>query len=83
MHHERALRRNRADRSGRSLHLARLVEGELKPCGSAGSGLSEAAVNQIRVTIDAGRPVVVEVERRSFTPDGELRHPVIRGWEIG
>jgi hypothetical protein len=28
-------------------------------------------------------PVVVEVEHRGPTPDGELRHPVIRGWEIG
>jgi bifunctional non-homologous end joining protein LigD len=65
------------DRSGRSLHLAQLVKGELKPCGSAGSGLSEAAVRQIRSALDASKPVVVEVEHRGFTPDGELRHPVV------
>jgi bifunctional non-homologous end joining protein LigD len=58
-------------------------KGKLKPCGSAGSGLSEAAVKQIRAALDAGKPVVVEVEHRGFTPDGELRHRVIRGWEIG
>jgi bifunctional non-homologous end joining protein LigD len=73
----------RQDRSGRSLRVAQLVEGELKPCGSAGSGLSEAAVGQIQSALDAGKPVVVEVEHRGFTPDGELRHPVFRGWEIG
>jgi bifunctional non-homologous end joining protein LigD len=53
----------------------------LKPCGSAESGLTEAASRQIRSALDAGRPVVVEVEHRGFTPDGELRHPVIRGWQ--
>ena len=71
------------EREGRSLRLARLDQGELVGCGSAGSGLSEAAVREIRAAIDAGRPVVVEIEHRGFTPDGELRHPVIRGWEIG
>jgi bifunctional non-homologous end joining protein LigD len=58
------------DHEGRSLRLARLVEGELVGCGSAGSGLSEAAVLEIRAALDAGRPVVVEVEHRGFTPDG-------------
>ena len=71
------------DRAGRSLRLAHLVEGALVPCGSAGSGLSEAAVRQIRSALDASKPVVVEVEHRGFAPDGELRHPVIRAWEIG
>ena len=71
------------EREGRSLRLARLDQGELVGCGSAGSGLSEAAVREIRAAIDAGRPVVVEIEHRDFRPDGELRHPVIRGWEIG
>ena len=33
--------------------------------------------------LDARKPVVVEVEHRGFAPDGELRHPVIRGWEMG
>ena len=71
------------DRAGRSLRLGRLDQGELVGCGSAGSGLNEAAVRQIRAAIDAGRPVVVEVEHRGFSPDCELRHPVIRSWEIG
>ena len=32
-----------SDRAGRSLRLAQLVSGQLKPYGSAGSGLCEAA----------------------------------------
>ena len=31
----------------------------------------------------AGRLVVAEVEHRGYTPWGELRHPVVRGWEAG
>ena len=71
------------DRGRRSLRLARLVEDELLPCGSAGSGLSVADVRQIRAALDAGHAVIVTVEYRGFTPDGELRHPVIRGWQRG
>ena len=71
------------DRGRRSLRLARLVEGELLPCGSAGSGLSDADARQIRAALDVGHAVIVTVEYRGFTPDGELRHPVIREWHVG
>ena len=83
MHHDRTFRAARL-RPRRALAASRPARpGELVGCGSAGSGLSEAAVREIRAAIDAGRPVVVEIEHRDFRPDGELRHPVIRGWEIG
>lgn len=71
------------DRQWRSLRLARLVESDLVSCGSAGSGLSVADVRQIRAVLDAGHAVVATVEYRGFTPAGELRHPVIRGWQRG
>ena len=65
----------------RSLRLAHLVGGKLIPCGSAGSGLSETMARELRAALDACRHVVVEAEHRGFTPAGELRHPVIKGWE--
>jgi bifunctional non-homologous end joining protein LigD len=37
-------------------------------------------VRQIRAVLDAGQAVVASIEFRCFTPAGELRHPVIRGW---
>ena len=68
----------------RSLKLATLKQpGELVPCGSAGSGLSEKDGRDIRAAVDAGRPVVAEIEYRGFTPAGELRHPVVRRWHAG
>jgi bifunctional non-homologous end joining protein LigD len=67
----------------RSLRLARLSEGDLVPCGSAGSGLSDTDVRRIRVARDMGRPVLAEIEYRGLTPAGELRHPVIKGWHVG
>jgi bifunctional non-homologous end joining protein LigD len=67
----------------RSLRLARLSESGLLPCGSAGSGLSDADVRRIRAALDMGRPVIAEVDYRGLTPAGELRHPVIRGWHAG
>jgi bifunctional non-homologous end joining protein LigD len=70
-------------RGGRSVRLARLVEENLVPCGSAGSGLSVADVRQIRDALDAGHAAIATVEYRGFTPAGELRHPVIRGWQRG
>jgi bifunctional non-homologous end joining protein LigD len=65
----------------RSLRLARLVDGELVSCGSAGSGLSQATAREIRAALDAGKATVVDLEYRGFTPAGELRHPVIKGWQ--
>jgi bifunctional non-homologous end joining protein LigD len=61
------------------MRLARLIERDLVPCGSAGSGLSEAGARQVRAALDAGHAIIVTVEYRGFTPAGELRHPVIRG----
>ena len=68
------------DRDGRSLCLSRFLDRGLVPCGSAGSGLSDADAHQIRTALDARHAVIVTVEYRGFTPAGELRHPVIRGW---
>ena len=68
------------DRTGRSLRLSRFLDRGLIPCGSAGSGLSDSDARQIRAALDAKQAVIVTVEYRGFTPAGELRHPVIRGW---
>jgi bifunctional non-homologous end joining protein LigD len=67
----------------RSLKLARLVDGKLVPCGSAGSGLSDQDGKRIRAVIDAGGVIVAEVEYRELTPSGELHHPVVRDWHQG
>jgi bifunctional non-homologous end joining protein LigD len=69
------------NRRGRLLRLARFLDRDLIPCGSAGSGLSDAAVRQIRAALDAKEAVIVTVKFRGFTPSGELCHPVIRGWQ--
>jgi bifunctional non-homologous end joining protein LigD len=66
----------------RSLRLARLEAGELVPCGWAGSGLSESDGRQLRIALDLGRPVIAEIEHRGPTPAGELRHPIVRGWQV-
>ena len=65
------------DRQGRSLRLARIVEGSLVPCGSAGSGLSDADARQVRAALDARHSVIVTVEyprlhacRRAASPCG-------------
>ncbi len=68
------------DRTGRSLRLSRFLDRGLVACGSAGSGLSDSDARQIRAALDAKQAVIVTVEYRGFTPSGELRHPVIRGW---
>jgi bifunctional non-homologous end joining protein LigD len=67
----------------RSLRLARLVEGRLVPCGSAGAGLSEQDGKRIRAVLDAGGVIVAEVEYGELTTLGELRHPVVRDWHQG
>jgi bifunctional non-homologous end joining protein LigD len=71
------------DRQGRSLRLSRFLDRGLVPCGSAGSGLTDADARRIRTALDARHAVIVTVEYRGFTPDGELRHPVIREWYRG
>jgi bifunctional non-homologous end joining protein LigD len=62
------------------LRLARLVEGKLKRCGWAGSGLSMRDGRDIRAALDARRPIMVDIDHRGLTPAGELRHPVVRAW---
>jgi bifunctional non-homologous end joining protein LigD len=65
--------------------LARLVDQALVPCGAAGSGIGErcrAHSRAARAALGEGRRVVVEVEHRGITPAGELRHPVIKGWNV-
>ena len=71
------------EREGRSIRLARLIDGDLLACGSAGSGLSDADARQIRAALEAGQAVIAKIEYRGFTPAGELRHPVVRGWQQG
>lgn len=34
----------------------------------------------LRRTLDAGRHVAAEVDYRGWTPLGELRHAVFKGW---
>jgi bifunctional non-homologous end joining protein LigD len=68
----------------RSLKVARLLgNGILTPCGSVGSDLTEAEGTKIRAAMDAKRALIAEVAYRGFTPAGELRHPVLRGWREG
>ena len=67
----------------RSLKLARLVEGELTPCGWVGSGLTEVSAREIRTALDAGQPIVAEVVHRGLTAAGEIRHPSLKSWQAG
>jgi bifunctional non-homologous end joining protein LigD len=74
----------RVGRSGlRTLQVAVLRDGELVPAGWVGTGLSGAACKGIRAALDAGKPVVIDVEFRGWTPAWELRHPVFKGWPEG
>ena len=66
-----------------SLKLARLTGGALKPCGSVGSGLTGAVSRELRNALNAGTHIVVDVEFRGWTPAGEFRHPVCKGWHKG
>jgi bifunctional non-homologous end joining protein LigD len=60
-----------ADRVGRSdlraLKLAALEDGALIPRGSVGSGLDGKACREILAPLDAGKPVVVDVEHHGMT----------------
>jgi bifunctional non-homologous end joining protein LigD len=71
------------NRRSHALRLGRYLDRDLIPCGSAGFGLSVAAIRQIRAALDARQAVIVTVKFRGFTLAGELRHPVIRGWQLG
>jgi bifunctional non-homologous end joining protein LigD len=71
----------RTGRSGiRALQVATLKEGQLVPAGWVGAGLTEKGCKEIRAALDAGKPIVVDVEFRGWTPVGELRHAVFKGW---
>ena len=71
------------DCDDRSHRLSHFLDRGLVPCGSAGSGLSDSDVRQVRAALDARQAVIVTVDYRGFTPAGELRHPVIRQWYRG
>jgi bifunctional non-homologous end joining protein LigD len=74
----------RVGRSGlRALQVATLKEGVLVPAGWFGAGLSDKACREVRAALDDGKPVVVDVEFRGWTPAGELRHAVVKGWHEG
>ena len=66
-----------------ALRIARLVEEELVPCGSVGSGISEKASRELRAALQTRAHIVIDVEHRGHTPAGELRHPVYKGWHSG
>jgi hypothetical protein len=61
-------------RERRAVRLARLVHRELVPCGTAGGAISDQSFRGLALALRAGAAVIAEVEYRSFTPDGELRH---------
>lgn len=65
-----------------SLKISTLKDGVLVRAGWVGSGLSERDSRAIRALLDRGEHVVVEVEFRGWTPAGELRHPVFKGWHV-
>jgi bifunctional non-homologous end joining protein LigD len=70
-----------AGRKGiRTLKVSTLRGEELVPCGWVGAGLGEKACGEIRAALDAGKHVVIDVEHRGWTPAGELRHAVYKGW---
>jgi bifunctional non-homologous end joining protein LigD len=73
----------RDGRSGiRALAVATLKDAELTACGWVGSGLSNKACKELRIALDAGWPIVIDVEHRGRTPSGELSHPVFKGWHL-
>jgi bifunctional non-homologous end joining protein LigD len=67
----------------RSLKVAHLVDGALKPAGSVGSGLTHETARSLWSALEAGEPVVIDVEFRGWTPAGELRNAVFKGWHRG
>lgn len=74
----------RSGRSGlRALQVATLKDGELVPVGWVGAGLAETSCREVRAALEAGKPVVIDVEYRGWTPAGELRHAVFKGWHEG
>ena len=62
-----------------SLKLA-LRDCALVQAESVGSGLTERDSGALRAMLEAGQPVVVDLEHRGWTPAGELRHPVFKDY---
>lgn len=65
-----------------ALKLARLVDGDLRPCGYVGSGIGATDRKALRGLLDVGAHLVADVEYRGFSPAGELRHPVFKGFHV-
>jgi hypothetical protein len=52
--------------------------------GSRRSHRNPVTISRLQsAALDAGKPVVIDVEFRGWTPAGELRHPVFKGWHEG
>lgn len=62
-----------------ALELASYREGELRPCGRVGSGLSDKEIELLLPKLEAGEPLVVRVRYAGWTEEGHLRHPVYLG----
>ena len=62
-----------------ALELAAYRDGELRPCGRVGSGLSDAAIEALLPKLEAEEPLVVRVRYAGWTDEGNLRHPVYLG----
>ncbi len=52
-------------------------------CSPVRAGLGKKACADIREALDRGGYVAVDVEFRGWTPAGELRHWVFKGWHEG
>lgn len=66
-----------------SLRVAHLVDGVLKPAGLVGSGLTHETARELWTALERGKPIMVDVEFGGWTPAGELRHAVFKGWHQG
>lgn len=47
--------------------------------GRAGSGFTDRTITQVKAGLDAGTPLVIEVECLGLTSGGQLRQPVFKG----
>jgi bifunctional non-homologous end joining protein LigD len=62
-----------------ALELASFQNGELRPCGRVGSGLSDQEIDVLLPRLEAAEPMVVRVRYAGWTEEGNLRHPVYLG----
>lgn len=49
------------------------------PVGKVGTGFTEAEIQHLKASLDAGTPVLVEIEALNVGSGGQLRFPVYRG----